>query len=488
MADMNYLAAIIIPLYLLLTVGLMAFIGRGTKGNLKDYTLGGKALPWYVTSGSMIASLIGGGTLMGYVGYYYQFGIEWGWMGVGCGLTLLFMGLKIAPRIKKLNLNSVAEIFAMRYDSKTRIVASILIMIGDFAVFCAMISSFATLLSGYVGLSHTAAMVLAIVVFILSTFLGGFKGIAYTDLIQSILILVGVVAVGVFAFFKAGAVEGFATLPEGMLNPFSGNIPGFTMVGNVIALVGMFFVSQSTVIQKVNASRSPKDAKKAMIMFAVSTGFAMLVFIGSMGLSSRVIFGDGITNSDDVIVHLLGAVPPLLGAIYAAAIVAAVLTTANAMLMSSGLCFANDIIGIMKPNMPEKKKVLVTRTYIVLASVVGYILVEYIPSIITWIMLAYTIQNAMILPMYAGLMSKRISSRTGFLSLLISGIAILIWELTGEPMGIHPIFVGLAASIVVLIVSAAFDKAPLSARQSALVYAYTNNVDFVDPEAKAQEK
>ena len=108
------------------------------------------------------------------------------------------------------------------------------------------------------------------------------------------------------------------------------------------------------------------------------------------------------------------------------------------MLMSSGLCFANDIIGIMKPNMPEKKKVLVTRTYIVLASVVGYILVEYIPSIITWIMLAYTIQNAMILPMYAGLMSKRISSRTGFLSLLISGIAILIWELTGEPMGIHP--------------------------------------------------
>ena len=70
----------------MLTVGLMAFIGRGTKGNLKDYTLGGKALPWYVTSGSMIASLIGGGTLMGYVGYYYQFGIEWLDGGSGCAL------------------------------------------------------------------------------------------------------------------------------------------------------------------------------------------------------------------------------------------------------------------------------------------------------------------------------------------------------------------------------------------------------------------
>ncbi len=469
---MNRLAAFIIPAYLVIIVLLMIYFGRNTKGNLKDYALGGRQLPWFVTSGSMLASLIGGGTLVGYVGSYYQLGLEWAWMGLGCGLALLFIAFKIAPRIKNLELTSVPEIIGVRYGEKARLMASLLIMIGDFAVFCGMISSFATVISGYVGINYQVAMIIGIVLFILATFMGGFKGIAYTDLIQSILIIVGVVTVGILSFKYAGGFEGISSLGPKYTNPFTPNVPGFVMLGNVIALVGMNFVSQSTVIQKVNATRSAKDAKKAVVTFALLTTLAICVFIGVMGLSSRVIFGDSIENPDDVIIHLLGRMPALLAAIYAAAIVAAITTTANAMLMSSGLTFANDIVTAIKPDISGKKQVLATRCYVFAAAIVGYILVQFVPSVITWIVLAYTIQNALILPMYAGLLSKKIGPKTGFISMLLSGAAILIWEISGRPMGIHPLFIGLAISALVLLIGTAVSKEELTDTQSRIVDAF----------------
>lgn len=478
---MNRLAAFIIPAYLLIIVLLMIYFGRNTKDNLKNYALGGGQIPWFVTSGSMLASLIGGGTMIGYVGSYYQYGLEWAWMGIGIGIALLFIAFAIAPRIKNLNLASVPEIFSVRYDQRSRIVASLLIMIGDFAVFCGMISSFARIVSGYVGLDYKTAMIMGVILFILATFMGGFKGIAYTDLVQSMLIIAGVTLVGLLALTYAGGFSGISQLGPKYLDPMTPNIPGMVMLGNVIALVGMNFVSQSTVMQKVNATRSAKEAKKAVVVYAILATVAIAGFIGVMGLSARVLFGDTIANPDDTIIMLLGKMPSLLAAIYAAAIVAAVTTTANAMLMSSGLTFANDIITSIKPDISPKKQVLATRIYVFAAAVLGYIFVQFVPSVITWMLLAYTIQNALILPMYVGLMSKKISSTVGFASLLISGAGILIWELVGRPFNLHPLYIGLASSIIVLLLGGAIHKSSLTKRQEAIVDAFTKGAVF-EPE------
>ena len=146
--------------------------------------------------------------------------------------------------------------------------------------------------------------------------------------------------------------------------------------------------------------------------------------------------------------------------------------------MSSGLCFANDILGTFKPDLSEKKRVMMTRVFVVFAAVLGYVLVQYSPDIITWMILAYTIQNAMIIPMYAGLLSKRVSARAGTISLAFSGVSILIWELVGRPMGIHSLFVGLAAGLLSILIAGVIDKTPLTAEQYAMVDAFRKNKSF----------
>lgn len=112
---MNYLAAIIIPAYIALMVLIMVIVGRKSSNSLKDYALAGGGLPWFVTAGTIVASLIGGGTMIGYVGSYYTVGMEWVWMGLGLASAILFIALVTGSRIKNLNLTSVAEIFAVRY-------------------------------------------------------------------------------------------------------------------------------------------------------------------------------------------------------------------------------------------------------------------------------------------------------------------------------------------------------------------------------------
>lgn len=65
-----------------------------------------------------------------------------------------------------------------------------------------------------------------------------------------------------------------------------------TMIGNVLALAGMNFVSQSAIIQKVNATRSPGDAKRALVVVAICQTLVVSLLISSMGLSARVILAE----------------------------------------------------------------------------------------------------------------------------------------------------------------------------------------------------
>lgn len=66
---MNSLGAIVIPLYLFCIVGVAIYSGRGAK-TFKDYALASGKMPWYVLSATILASLIGGGVMMGYVGSF----------------------------------------------------------------------------------------------------------------------------------------------------------------------------------------------------------------------------------------------------------------------------------------------------------------------------------------------------------------------------------------------------------------------------------
>ena len=311
---MNTMAAIVIPIYIVIILGLIVYNGRRVK-NFKDFALGGGTLPWYVISGTILATGIGGGVMMGYVGSFYTNGVMFFWMCLGLFTSYMLVSFLISARIRKLNVYTIADIFLLRYGKSARIVSGIINMIIGIAVGFAMLASFSTLLSVYVGIPIVAARIIGVLLFATMATLGGFRGLAITDVIQSTLILVGALVVTITAFSNAGGFAGLSTLPPNLLDITAPNIPFLIFGGSVISALGMGLADQATMFQRINAARSPKDAKKATRTFGF-LALGLFIMIMLIGLSARVILGEGVP-SDTVIAVLLRSVHPLIGTLYA---------------------------------------------------------------------------------------------------------------------------------------------------------------------------
>lgn len=455
---MTNLSMIIIPVYLVIITLIIVFIGKNVK-TYKDFAIGGGKLPWYVVSGTILATSIGGGTLIGYVGSYYSLGMQWLWMALGLCVANMIMALFMAGRVNSLGQYTLPDILKLRYGKNTRIAGAIIVLLGEFAVVCAMLASFGAMLSSYLGLSFNISIILGAILFIVTATLGGLVGVAYTDAIQSILIVAGVIIVGALTFIKAGGFVGFSALDPNFTSLFAQNAPHSMMVGNVLSVFFLAFVSQSIFFQRVNACASPRDAKKAVLFSSIMIFICMGFFISSMGIGGRILLGSGL-KGNEVLGALLSKMPPVIASLYAAAIIAAVLTTANSLLLSTSMNVSRDIFQEINKDIADNKLMSISKLYIVVATVIAFVVVKFNPSVIKWIMIAYTLNACLFIPMYCGLFWKKPGQTAGLLSISISGIGTVAWELAGSPFGIHSVFIGIGLGIVGLIIGILIGSKP----------------------------
>lgn len=437
---MNTLSAIIIAVYLCVIVGFVLWAGRGTK-TFKDYALGSGKLPWYALSATILAALIGGGVMMGYVGSFYQYGVMYFWMCAALVGAQLLMAYVVAERMRRFQVFTIADIFEMRYSKWAKLICGIINMSVGIAVGFAMLSSFSTLISGYLGISLDLARLIGVVLFIVTTTLGGFKGVALTNIIQAIIILGGALTVGVFSYFHAGGVAGISQLPEHLLDMMSPNIPIVTFLGSVVSAFCMGMADQSTTFQSVNAARSPKEARRAVCVSAWCSLLCM-VLIMTMGLSARVLVGEGLSGNN-VIVELLKVTPSFIATFYSAAIIAAVMTTANAMYISASMTFSRDLLPLAKPDISDKTQVVMGRVFVCIMTIISFFVIKYVPSIMRWIMLGYSCISCLVIPLYGGVLIKKATPASGELGLGLAIAGVLAWEIMGNPYGISSAFLAI---------------------------------------------
>lgn len=442
---MNTLSAVVIPIYLVVITLVIVYTGRKVK-TFKDYALAGGNLPWFVISGTILATSIGGGSMMGWVGSFYEYGIMYFWLVIGSLASQLILIFYLSERIRRLNIYTIADIFQMRYGKGAQLVSGFINMFVGIAVGFAMLSSFSTLLNQYVGLDMTLARIIGVVLFAVTATMGGLTGVAITDAIQAVLIIGGAITVAVTAFLRSGGMAGLSQLPANLLDMTAPNIPMTMFLGLVFSSFCTNLADQATMFQRINAARNPKDAKKALLSSSIAVAVCMgLVLV--MGLSTRVIAGEGI-EGNSVITVLLKNINPVVAVLYAAAIIAAVLTTANSMYLSASMTFSRDLVKQFVPDLSDKKMVLISRLFVWVAAVASYFIVTYQPSIMKWIMIGYASITCLVLPLYGGLITKRATPASGKWALALSIAGVLIWETLGSPFDINSVFVAVALGIV----------------------------------------
>ena len=221
---LGFIDTAIIFAYLALMIAIGIYASR-RQDSVDDYFIAGGKLGSVSIACLWLASWVGGAAVVGGTTKAFEFGISGGWYTTCMLIACLLFGFFFAVRVKregnKHNLLTYPDFIETRYDSRTRIVATITTILAYIGYAAGQLAAAGAVLSTLLGWDYSSSLLLASAIIVVYTATGGFLAVTYTDWVQITLLLVGVVIVGIpISIANGGTLEAFTTsLPAGHFNP-----------------------------------------------------------------------------------------------------------------------------------------------------------------------------------------------------------------------------------------------------------------------------
>ncbi len=441
---------VIIILYFLfiLVVGVISY--RKVK-NEQDYSLAGRSLGYPLLIGAITATAIGSGATLGIGGLAFNVGVAALWSVIAYALGLVGFAF-IAGVIRRIKLWTIPEVLRERYGNTTRIICAIFLMLGLIALFGVQVAALGTVftaIGNVYGITYSSAVLIAGVVMIAYTFAGGMFAIAYTEIIQAILLLAVLgIMLPVFVFTDTPITTVMAGVPGSMLD-FMKGVPFHTLIGWFFTLLPICFIDVS-LWQRASSARNEKVAVKSILVSMVLYfGYSVaIILLGIAGFYHYPDLAKTFGTSDVVIPVIISKHLPVVAiGLSLAAILAVVMSTAASVLMVAGMTGSTDIARIFKPNMDERQGLLVARLSVLGIGVLGVSFSLLMRGIFDMMLLSFALFiSGAFVPVMAALFWKK-ATNTGAITSMIGGmIVVVILYGLNKPFNIEPIFGALVVS------------------------------------------
>lgn len=337
---------------LLLAVGIWSV--RRTHDR-DDYYLGGRRLGAWLAALSASASSSSAWTLLGVSGAAYVWGLKAIWLFPATVGGFLINWLWVARRLRRLAQENRAltltevliadqpGVWAQRIARS----AAVIILISFLFYIAAQLEAAGLAFHSSFGLAKEMAITLGAVVVLIYTLLGGFWAVSITDTIQGLLMAavavflpaLAVSAVGGWGQLSTGLAE---TLPVGSW--FTGELGGAMAVFFVVGTlgIGIGYPGQPHVVNRFMALRSGTALRQARLVAIV---WAVVVYAGMLllGWSARVLFDGSLAAGEQVMFEFVfQMLPPLMAGIVVAAVLSAVMSTADSQLLVAASALSHD--------------------------------------------------------------------------------------------------------------------------------------------------
>lgn len=382
---------ILITLIIYITVLIMLgyFGSRKTQDNT-DFFIGGRTLGPFVASMSYFSSSASAWVMLGLSGVGYIVGVSALWVVPGLILGHGFSWIWVAPRLQKLShsekLVTVTDLLVLGADDRAkkqiRIFTSIIIIFSFMFYVAAQLQAAGGTFSVTFGLTLSNSIMLGGLVIMSYTMLGGFWAVSLTDTLQGTLMMIASVILPGLALMQVGGFGDFWQNYQTVASPHqlsvSGSNGGLMLVGFVIGSmsIGLGAMGQPHLLTRFMSLKDDKKVHYAQIIaimcFAVSmTGMVIL------GMCGKIMVSD-ITNSEDVFFLMTDSLLPVVfGGIMVAAVLSAVLSTADSQLLVSASSISHDLMGEADDG---KSRLKVSRTVIAILCLFAVIIAIQLPS------------------------------------------------------------------------------------------------------------
>ena len=442
----------IIGIYLvgMVLVGLLCV--RKVK-NADDYYTAGRSFGPLVLMATVCATIIGGSGLMGRAGVAYSSGFKAILTAVPYLIGMfIFSGIsgKISDIGFKYNIASIPELFERRFGKTAKLILSAMLaftMMGTVASQVTATATIINMLGGEIGISYELGALIASLVFIIYTATSGLFGIVYTDVLQFYMLLIFVyILIPTASLINVGGLANFAAnLSPELFKPYiNGDI-----LGDIVTYL-VFTMAGAEMWQRAFAAKDRKSAKKGMFLGTAVYGVT-IILVWFMGVVAHQIIGDDVLaqfGSTDAVVPALAikVLPAGLTGLALAGILSVIMSTADSYLLVSVQTCVHDIGKTLKPDMPEKKEMLLSRIFSVVLPLGALVIALYIKNAYSILMFAWSFYAAAAgIPAFAALFWKK-ATKPGIISGMIAGFVVCVgWKLIGTPFDLGPTVPGAIA-------------------------------------------
>jgi SSS family transporter len=363
-----------ILVYVSIQLGIGWWVSRFIKTEI-DYLLAGRQLGYVLGTFTIFATWFGAESVIGASGAIYDGGLAGGTADpFGFGLCLILMGIVFAVPLWKRKMVTLADLFRQRYSAGVEKIAVFMMLPATIMWAAAQIRAFGQVLTASSTLELEIAIAIAATIVIIYTVLGGLLAVAYTDLIQGIVLIFGLIALFVLVIFKTPDIAGiWSSIDPDRLT--LRQPPGTSILDRIdiwaIPLCGSVVAQE--LVARVIATRSPKVAQRSSIAAgSMYLGFGLIpAFIGLVGLHLM----PGLEDTEQIIPLMAQAyMPTILYIIFAGALVSAILSTVDSALLVASSLVSHNIIVKQKPDMPEFTKVGWARFFVLIFGLIAWII------------------------------------------------------------------------------------------------------------------
>ncbi len=449
--------AVIIIIYFAVLI-LIGYIGLKKVKCADDFLTAGRSLKMFRFFPSMCALLLGGTSTIGTAALGYRYGISGIWIVTMLGLGVLLAGLFMMKRVRKMKVYTVAQFLTVRYSAVAGYACAVVSGIYAMMVCVTQIIATGTILQVIMGWNMMTAMIVAGVVTILYTMLGGMCAITFIELIQFGFIVFGILIVLVpNALNRVGGMTVLMnSLPKSYFQLFS--IGPLTVIKYFFLYCMGAMVGQD-VWQKFFTAKDDRVVKWG----GVQTFLFVVIYAvccALVGMCGRVLFPK-LENPQLVFSFVTSNVLKTgwLG-ITLAGILSVLLSSASGLLLAASSLVMNDIIRPLRSKKASEKQMInQNRIAIVIIGIVSVFIAIKLDDVLVSLDVAYSVlSGALFLPIVLGIFWKRATRKAAITAIAVSSIVVLVGMKVYGLSSVWPIIFGLVIGLILMIVVSLTDK------------------------------
>jgi len=402
----------------------------GSGSRTLDYLLAGRNMPTVILMVMLTGLAVGGASTVGVAERAYTAGFSAGWYNAAWGLGGIVVGLFFANHFRRMNVKTIPEIMGTMFGPKTRflsVINQLLVMISITSLQYVAGGAILTALMPDI-FTFRQGMIASAAIFISITVVGGYWASGLTNLINVVVIYIGIIAAlrQTLANFGGFASVSAALPPGGQWMDIVSGLGIATVAAYLVVMVTMAVTTQA-VAQISFAARDERAARRGLFwggVLILPAGFLCAMF----GIIAAAKFPN-LENAAMALPMIASQLSPLVGGVFLAALWAADISTAVGLLMGCSTLVLEDIVkkAYTKP-IPASLEMMVSRAVVLLVSLLSFGLALTVVGILKTITTALAITTSFTLLVTAAIYFPKLCKKAaGFPVVLASLVLWIVW-------------------------------------------------------------